>query len=345
MKIIPCAAVAVSVLTCGAAMAQVSISGFADLNVQNVKTGGASSTRLSSDGLNNSRLVFTSKEDLGGGLHVKGVYEMMFNMANGNYNGVRESFVELWSPDWGSARAGRLNLSSFYVYGYGDPTFAADYSMVNNLMVFYAPYRASNALDFTSKRFGGFGFKGTVSGGAQDGTKNGRITSVAVDYKDGPLYVGLASDHMYLNNIYQATKTQSNSDTYLSVVYKTEKADWTAVLQHYNGYFAYPPYVAFTSSGNTLQVGTRYKLDELHRIHASVVRRMDKGTPATTTSATGFVVEYLHGLSKRTDLYATYATLHNDHSSSVTYPISWSLATPLHGENPHGLQFGIRHAF
>lgn len=338
------AAVAAAALGSVPAWAQVTLSGFVDLNLESIKSGGHRVTRVSSGGLNTSRLQFRADEDLGGGLRARAVHEMTFTADTGALGTPRETYVQLAHPDWGDVSLGRVNLSSYWMYGYADPAFAADYSMLSNVMVFYAPWRESNAVAYNSPRVGGFQFKGTVTAGKEDGTRNGRVTSLGVDYRDGPIYVGLASDRKSQVNIRDASKMESSTDTYLSAVYRLGAHDLTAVLHHYAGYYAYPPYVDFNSKGNSFALGGRFNLDERNRIHVTVVRRNDNNNQALT-SATGLLVGYMHNLSKRTTLYANYGTVRHKQNSAVRYPLSWGAATPLSGENPQGVQFGMRHAF
>ncbi|WP_162143878.1 porin [Acidovorax sp. JHL-9] len=335
---------AIAALAVAPAWAQVTLSGFVDLNLESIKTGGDRTTRVSSAGLNTSRLQFRADEDLGGGLRARAVHEMTFAADTGAQGNPRETYVQLASPSWGDVSLGRLNLSSYWMYGYADPSFSADYSMLSNVMVFYAPWRESNAIAYNSPRVGGFQFKGTVTAGKEDSTRNGRVTSFGVDYRDGPLYVGLASDRKYQVNIRKAGQMESSTDNYLSAVYRLGAHDLTAVVHNYSGYYAYPPYVDFHAKGNSVALGARINLSDANRIHVTVVRRNDKKNDALA-DATGLLVGYMHNMSKRTTLYANYGMVHHKQKTSVRYPISWSAASPLSAENPRGVQFGIRHAF
>lgn len=328
----------------GAAQAQVTLSGFVDVNVESISSGGKTIKRLSSGGLNTSRLQFKADEDLGGGLRARAVHEMTFGADTGAMGNPRETYVQLAHKDYGELSMGRLNLASYWIYGYADPTYSADYSMVSNIQVFYAPWRESNALGYNSPRVGGFQFKGTLTAGKEDGSKNGRVSSFGVDYWGGALYVGLASDRRYQKNIFAAGKMESATDTYLAAVYKVAGHDLTAVVHHFSGYYAYPPYVDFRTSGNSLQLGGRFNIDAQNRIYASVVRRNDKSN-TDLADATGLVLGYMHSLSKRTTLYGTVATVRHSQDSDVRYPLSWSASGPNGNENPRGLQLGIRHAF
>ncbi len=343
-QLVFCALAAATALGATPAVAQVTISGFVDANVESITSGGKTVKRVSSAGLNTSRIQFKAEEDLGGGLSAKAVHEITFGADTGVMGTPRESYVQLAHRDYGDISLGRLNLSSYWIYGYADPTFSADYSLISNMMVFYAPWRESNAVQVNSARVGGFQFKGTLTAGKEDGTKNGRVSSIGFDYRNGPLYMGLVTDHKYQSNIYQASKMESSTDSYLSVVYRLGAHDLTAVLHHYSGYYAYPPYVDFRSSGNTIQIGARFNLDERQRIFVSLVRRND-ANDTDIADATGLVVGYQYNLSKRTTLYGVVGTIHHKQDTDIRYPLSWGAASPLSNENPHGAQLGIRVAF
>jgi predicted porin len=339
---------AAAALATSPVQAQATISGYLDLSLETLKQGGSSLKRVSSGQLNASRLEFTAKEDLGGGLSAKARHEMMFSADTGTLAATsRETYVQLAHKEVGDINLGRLNLASYYTYGFADPTWSSGYSLMSNMVVFYAPWRESNALSFNSVRMNGFKVSGTLTAGKEDAAmhKNGRVTSLAVDYRNGPLYIGLATDTKDQTNIFKATQNERSRDSYLSAVYRIGGTELTAVLHRYSGYYAYAPWVQFRTNGNSFQIGTRVALDDRARLFASVVRRND--ATGALSDATGVVVGGLYGLSKRTDLYATYATIHNSNSGSAgaPYPLDWNAKTPNAGENPSGLSVGIRHAF
>lgn len=346
MKNFKYSALLIALAACAGAQAQVTISGFADVDIESVKSGGASRLRETSGGLNTSRIQFKAEEDLGGGLRAKAVHELTFAVDSGAAGTPRETYVQLSSPDWGDISMGRLNLPSYYIYGYADPAFAADYSMVNNMVVFYAPFREDNSIVYNTPRLGGVQGKLGMTMGKEDGTQNGRVTSVGIDYRNGPFYIGLASDGKSQKNIFTPAVMETSRDTYLASVYRAGPVDWTFIYSRYSGYYAFPPFVDFRSSGRNVQLGARWNINGTSRVYASLVRKTDQGGAASKLSdATGVVLGYLYGLSKRTDLYATFATVRHAKDSSLRYPVSFSAANPLSNENPQGVAIGIRHAF
>lgn len=340
---------AAAALGAGPVHAQATISGYVDAAVEQIKSGGKTLKRVTSGGLTTSRVEFTAQEDLGGGLSAKIRHEMILKTDTGAMDSnSRETYVQLAHKEWGDLNLGRLNLSSYHLYGYADPSFGSAYSPVNNVMVFYAPWRESNAISFNSVRVNGFQFRATLTAGKEesDNKKNGRVTSLALSYANGPLYIGLATDTQDKTNIWDKTKSKNESsrDTYLAAIYRIGGTELTGILHGYRGYYAYPPYVDFNTHGHSLQLGARVDLGQGWRLFGSVVRRDD--ATGALADATGIAVGALYNFSKRTTVYATYGTVRNGAAGSAgaEYPIDWGL-TPKAGENPSGLQIGLRHAF
>lgn len=346
----PLALAAAALLSSTPVLAQVTISGYLDAALEHISSGGKTLNRVSPSGLTTSRLEFSAKEDLGEGLSAKIRHEMVLSPDTGVLStNSRETYVQLAHKDWGDINLGRLNLSSYHLYGYADPTYGSAYSPVNNVMVFYAPWRESNAVSFNSAKFGGgFQLRATVTAGTEESSnsKNGRVISLAASYWNGPLYVGIANDIQNKTNIWDKTKTKNETsrDSYITGVYRIGHFDLTAILHDYNGYYAYPPYVGFSSHGHSLQLGTRVEVNDHIRLFASLVRR-DDGTGALADS-TGVALGATYHFSKRTTLYATYGTVRNGTpgTAGAQYPIDWGLS-PKAGENPEGTMLGLRHAF
>jgi predicted porin len=323
----------------------VTLSGFVDLNIEHlISSGPASVTRMTSGGLNNSRFNLSGVEDLGGGNKAVFTVEPMFSADTGVQSPqFRQSFVGLKSANLGEVTLGRQFTPSYWIAGYADPSWAAAFSMVNNMEFFYASYRVDNAIQYKTPTLYGFTGRVMYAFGAEDSTRAGRFLSVGVDYRNGPLFLGAVTEQQYTRNIFQPKQIPSSRDNYFSAAYRFGGFEPTAIFHTYNGYYAYPPYVAFSSSGWDVQLGARWNIDGRNRLYASVVHRHDDNNKSIT-SATGFVVGYLYGMSKRTDLYATYAHIQNQNKVPIAYPVTWS-SNPSPGQNPSGFQLGIRHAF
>ncbi|MBS0509014.1 MAG: porin [Proteobacteria bacterium] len=331
----------------GAAHAQteVKLSGFVDLNLEYLKDSSPKGTlkRISSGGLNNSRFNISGSEDLGNGGKAFFTIEPMFSADTGALDSqFRQSFVGL-RGGWGDVSLGRQFTPSFWVAGYADPNWASAYSMVNSMVFFYAPYRVDNSIQYKTPSFNGLSGRFMYSFGKEDTTKAGRFISTAVEYRNGPLFVGFASEKAYTRDIKNSAQINDSRDNYLSAVYRIGGVEPTFIYHTYNGYYAYPPYVGFTSKGWDAQLGVRWNIDGRHRVHASFVHRSDDNNKAIGT-ANGLTAGYIYGLSKRTDLYVLASHVQNKKGVSVAYPVTWS-ANPASGQNPTGVAIGIRHAF
>jgi len=330
------------------AESSVTLSGFIDLNYEHITSSGKNTAknRLSSGGLNNSRFNMSGREDLGNGNTAYFTIEPMFSADTGAMSAqFRQSFVGV-RGNWGDISMGRMFTPSFWVAGYADPSWAAAYSMVNSMQFFYAAYRVDNAISYRTPTVNNFYGRLFYAFGRENAAlaKDGRFLSASVEYRNGPLWLGLAHQTQYIQDIYNKSVTRPARDNFLSGAYRMGGVEPTLTFHTYDGYYAYPPYVGFSSKGWDVQAGVRWNIDGVNRMHASYVYRHDDNNVAIGT-AKGIAVGFLHGLSKRTDLYVSAAHIWNRQGVKLAYPITWIDATPDAGQSPTGVQFGIRHAF
>ena len=146
---------------------------------------------------------------------------------------------------------GRQFTPSYWIAGYADPTWAAEFSMVNNMQFFYAPYRTDGAVQYKTPAFHGLSGRFMMSNGEGDSSKAGRFISTALEYREGPLFLGLASEQQHTKDIFGPTRVHSSRDNYLSAVYRIGAVEPTFIFHSYNGYYAYPPYIAFNARVGT----------------------------------------------------------------------------------------------
>lgn len=338
--------VASALLTAGAgmtasAMAEdgVKISGFIDLNMERLSTPQSSTSRISSGGLNASRLEFSGTEDLGDGNQAIFVHQMQFSADTGVGPTPRETYVGL-RGGWGALTLGRQNTPSYWIAAYADPSWSADYSLVSNMQFFYAPYRENNSILYVTPTVGGFKGRFMATAGQEDGTKNGRVVSTGVEYRNGPLYAGLVSDQKYIKNI-NSSNIESARDNYFSLTYRFGSIEPTLIYHTYNGYYAYPPYVGFQTKGWDVQVGARWNIDAINNVYASFVHKKDNNN-VKLSDADGLLLGYGYRFSKRTNVYVNYGRIDIKNKVAVSYPLTFNSS----GAAPDkGVQFGIRHAF
>lgn len=336
------AAVLLAAGTGGSAMAAdgLTISGFVDINLERLSTPKDSTYRMSSGGLNASRLVFSGSEDLGGGSKAFFTHEMQFSADTGAGPQPRQSFVGL-SGDWGTLSMGRQNTPSYWIAGYADPSWSADYSIVSNMQFFYAPYRENNSVAYNTPRVAGLMGRFMVTAGQEDGSSNGRYVSTAVEYRNGPFFAGFASDLKYTKNIF-SSNIGTSRDNYLALAYRFGNIEPTFIYHTYNGYYAYPPYVDFQTKGWDVQLGARWQITTQHRVFGSYVHKQDANN-VKLSDADGYLVGYGYNLSKRTDLYANYGRISKKNNTPVSYPMTFNSSGAVAPNSV--IQLGIRHAF
>ncbi len=92
------------------------------------------------------------------------------------------------------------------------------------------------------------------------------------------------------------------------------------------------------------QVGLHYKIGA-GRIMASVARQDDR--TANNSDATLMAIGYDHNLSKRTDVYVTFANIANQNDGQYTPGIAGAPGgfTKIAGEDSHSVLIGMRHRF
>lgn len=343
-KLSTLALAALATLAGAPALAQVNLSGVIDINYDISRSESGKRQTMGSGGLSTSRVQIKSVEDLGQGLSVTGVHEIGFRANSGELGSARHSYVQLASKRWGEFSMGRRDLPSAEMYGYIDPTFSGDYSPISNTLLYFAPWRESNGFFYTTPRIGNVQGRIATTLGRGDGSKDARVTSVAVDYWGGDLYLMAALDQQYRREIGNPSNMRRSRDAYLGGVYSMGSLDLTFLYHRYSGYYAYPPYVGFASKGHDVQIGARYEIDAKNKVFASLVRKSD-ALDDDLSDATSWVVGYQHVLSKRTDVYGVIGAVNHARDSDLRFPVSFNHPTPQSGDNPRGVQVGIRHKF
>ena len=154
------------------AQTRVWLSGYVDMSIKHLRSSGpGSTTRMSSGGLNNSRFNLSGVEELGDGNKAIFTIEPTFSANNGQQAAqFRQSFVGLKGA-WGELTLGRQFTPSYWIAGYADPTWAAEFSMVNNMQFFYAPYRTDGAVQYKTPAFHGLSGRFMMSNGEGDSSK------------------------------------------------------------------------------------------------------------------------------------------------------------------------------
>ncbi|MBP0597953.1 porin [Herbaspirillum sp. LeCh32-8] len=312
----------------GAASAQssVTIYGVVDMGLKVENAG--SGTRLSMDSGNQSgsRVGFKGTEDLGGGLKANFVLEAGFNADNGAQStaGVlfnRMSYVSL-SGAFGEVKLGRINTVVYSNASVFDPfgdTLAGDSARIFN----YGGSRTDNTVNYSYSAANGINGQVAYSFGEVAGSNSAnRTVAGAIGYAAGPLAVVLT---------HQNTKNATGSDA----------AKTTLLGGNYN-FGLLQPFVAYAINKGTGTLDTRDALIGLNVnltpndvIMSSLMHKYDKF--AAHSDATQIALGYSHALSKRTNIYSSWARLSNNYA--VNYK------SDRVGAADNLFNIGIRHKF
>ncbi len=339
----------------GAASAQSSVTlfGIVDAAYGHVSAGGRSVTGISNSGLNSSRLGFRGVEDLGGGMRAGFWIEGGLANDDGNSAGLtfqRRSTVSLMG-NFGEVRLGRDYTPSFWNTTIYDPfgTNGVGSAMTPNLLrqaglvstaIHVSGVRSNNTIGYFLP--GGLGgFNGQVQYGFGEVASNlpnkgqGNYFGFRVGYGAGPLGVNYAYGNQ--KGVSGATNVKTSN---IGVSY-----DFGAVK---------PMLFWGNEKAGTGAKVTAWELGAVAPMGAGELRaaysRYDVARSANDWNK--FAIGYGYNLSKRTQLYTTYARVSNkgaqnqsvsNGGAAASGGLSAGLASA--GGGSTGYEFGIRHSF
>jgi predicted porin len=345
----------------GAAMAQSSVQmyGIIDLGVAHYTNGNGGVTKLGTGIQSGSRIGLKGTEDLGGGLSAFFQAETGFCANGGTGSGLaaggyctgggfmqRTSMVGL-KGGFGTVVAGRIYTLTFNDQAAVDPFGYGLTGTISNIGTIGAPARVNQTVAYVSPSFGGFGVAAAYVFG--DGmyvqpTKTTGAYNLHAGYNNGPIMVGL--DYLRANS---ATGTAAMKHTMLVGTYDlgvVKLAGMYAQNQLASGHK-----LQSTMLGVTVPVGPG-------AILASYTQSNDKSLKNSTSKQ--IAVGYTYALSKRTNLYTSYAHISNGAGGSVcpstkADPSGQCIVGDATGNNDapvgtvgqasSGFALGIRHQF
>ena len=366
--------VALAVLAAaGAASAQSSVTLFgivdAGVSYNQAKSNGAkvSQTTLSNSGYNSSRLGFRGTEDLGGGLAAGFWLEAPIANDSGEVGNARfwnrRSTVSL-SGGFGEIRLGRDFTPTFWNDTTFDPfgtlgvgtnliTLTRSQSPIlgtNGLA--YDQYRSSNSIGyFLPPNLGGFygqvmyGFHENLSTDVGYSSKGGQYVGGRFGYANGPLDVALAygENRIAAIGLQDAkAKTLNLGASYDLGVVKLFGEVAQSENDFDNLFSAAKPSSTGYLLGLTAPVGAG-----LIRTSFGYVKGDQDTAGVPDPKAAKFAIGYVHNLSKRTALYATYAYTKSKNGASVGNTSSAPILASVGGSSVKatGMDFGLRHSF
>ena len=351
--------IALAVLaSAGVASAQSSVKlfGIVDATLQRVdNSNGGKVTRLHNSGYNSSRLGFRGTEDLGGGMSASFWLEAGVNNDNGsgaatNLNNQstgtstasagtqgltfnRRSTVSL-GGGWGEVRLGRDYTPQFWNLTVFDPfgtNGVGTNQMLNSSVGGPVTVRASNSIGyFLPGNLGGFygqlqHYRGENASNTAN-SKDGTGTALRIGYANGPANAALGySTTKYVTGDIKTTNIGGQWDFGVAKLMGQYGRD--RVSGSLTGKGGLIGGLVPVGPGEIRLAYSTYKTDAL-------------GNPKSNKIALG----YVHNLSKRTAVYATYARVKNSGGAAQSV-FPGAAGNPTANSNSTGYDFGIRHSF
>lgn len=357
-------ALAVAAMASGAAFAQsnVTIYGSVDMGVSHRSDsqarGYSSQTAIDSGISAGNRLGFKGTEDLGNGLKALFTLEAGYQVDTGEHaqNGQlfgRQAFVGL-TGGFGTAIAGRLYTPHYSFLSTIDPFKAGTVGRYNNtygndITGLLDPIRVDNAVAYVSPSFSGFNVTAAYSNNAigqevdGKGRDQNRVYAILPRYTNGPIDVAVnyhlidASEGSGVDDIrnWLIGGTYDFGVAKLAAFYSDNKIDFEASgtrdikVKNY-------------MVGVTVPFGKHAVLASYNHSQAEQ-GRLDGDSDQ-------WALGWTYDLSKRTNLYAAYASVDNDETGSRTFARSSRVGDASNVGGPdaiyqEGFQFGVKHTF
>ncbi|MCA0243090.1 MAG: porin [Proteobacteria bacterium] len=332
----------------GAASAQSSVTlfGIVDAGVARISAGGTHVTGMTNSGYNSSRLGFRGVEDLGGGLSAQFWLEgQLFNdsgdgsSTGGSLDFRRRSTVSLVG-NFGEIRLGRDYTPTFWnltVYdpfgtnGIGQAMTIGAIAGSGSAAQTATAVRSNNSISYFLPGSLG-GFQGQVMyafGENTGGIKTNNYLGFRLGYAAGPI-----SAHVAYSKTEGATDAADYKVLNFGASFDAGVVKPTLVIhQEKNGAGVK---VQSIEPGILVPVGPGV-------IRASYARHDIKNSDNDWNK---IALGYVHNVSKRTALYATYARVSNKGTQNRTVAnngLTSPNASP--GGNASGVEFGVRHSF
>lgn len=347
------------------AQSNVSIYGVVDQALTSQSQSGRSSvTSLLGSGYTTERLGFKGTEDMGNGLKANFVLELGMKGPNGNLDNAqvppsqlfqRLSTLGLSSASWGSVNFGRQYTPLFSVQAANDLFRVAGvgsiYSLTNVGIT-----RASNSIRYDSANMNGFSLAAmyalgdTGTGNVSTGTplaaplvgsnpmNLGRQAGFNVMYNNGPLMLAAGYNKLYLTAI---TAAPLNSFDDQKTTNFTGSYDFKVVS--INAGWQENKISSNLQDRTTWNIGGTLPVFGKDSIKLSYADRHDKLVNSADSKLTA--LGYVHPMSPRTTLYATYAKMKNDNNAAQGLIFGAPGANVIGGYSPDGFQLGLSHNF
>lgn len=321
-----------------AAMAQSSVQvyGVMDAAVAKEDTGapGGKRTAINSGNQSSSRLGFKGTEDLGNGL--KAIFNIEAGVALDTGMGDsalfgRRAVVGLTGA-FGSIVIGREYTPIADVAKETDILGQGFYgSNLNSFGSGKLTRRISNSVNYKSNSMGGFKVSAAYSAGEAASTApSADLMGFAAEYANGGFYVG-AGYHAF-----ERLATGDDKEMIVGAGYKFGAFDIKANYMKANPTGA-------NNQFEQMNLGASYTV-AAHKFFANYqTNELENGAEGNSVS-----IAYSYTLSKRTNVYASYATMSNNSRGVFGLTAAGTNVTPpaaAVGSDPKALSLGIRHSF
>lgn len=319
-----------------AAQSNVTVYGTMDAALAVQDTGAAgekSQTVVNSGNQSSSRIGFRGTEDLGNGL--KAIFNVEAGLALDTGVGDsalfgRRSVVGLQGA-FGTVTVGREYTPISFIAAGSDIFGQGFYG--SNLSAFNAnrlTRRVSNSVNYKSAQMSGFTGSATYSPGEKTTGTSGDLMGVAIEFANGPLFLGAGYQ------VLERLATGDDKEYAFGAGYK---------------------FGNFEVKGNFLvgdQDGANNKFEQ-----ANIGAAMSFGAGKAFVNlqqnkfengakGNGFAIAYSYALSKRTNVYTSYASMRNNGLATFGLNSSSTNVTPVAtalGADPTAFTVGVRHTF
>ena len=336
-----CLAIALlSILPLAAAHAQTSVQiyGIADasIGVENTDAPGEDSrTVISSGTQSTSRIGFRGTEDLGNGLkalfNIEAGYAIDTGASDASGLFQRRAVVGL-QGSFGTITVGREYSPIAAVAQSADPLGHGFYgSTLGGFGANRLTRRLSNSVNYKSDALSGFTVLAAYSAGErQTDDPSGNLWGAAVEYKNGPVYLG-AGYHQTERLVTGDDKEYAFGAGVTMGAFDLRAAYMEAELEGPNNEFK------FITVGGSYTAGPNKFFASVHQ------QRLETGARGN-----GFTLAYSYTLSKRTNLYSTYGRVRNNERGVFGLTSAGGTFAPpttALGADPSVFNVGVRHSF
>lgn len=315
------------------AQTNVTVYGIVDAGFVREFGDGPERTKLTSGIKNGSRLGFKGTEDLGGGLSANFLLENGFQVDNGtlgqsdpaaNINRLfgRQAYVGLSSKTLGAINLGRQYAPIFTSLDSIDPFGTGLAGTSTNLMD--TVVRVDNSVKYSTPLMGGLSADVLYGFGETAGDSSAsRTLGASVNFSNGPIAATLAH-----SNVDVPAAAEKNKLTLIGGSFDFGMAKAYAAFQREKG---------AASDARDYLLGVSAPIGS-GTILASYIRKDDR--TALEQDADQIAVGYVHNLSKRTNVYTSFARISNDNGAANT--VGSAIES---GETSKAFNVGVQHKF